>query len=916
MLEYRDVVLRHVNAPNYRPVKPKVIAKKLGIEGDAVTSLKRTIRKLVKAGELAYGPSHLVYPGKGPVAKGPASKGPVGKTTPRSTPAQSGRKLPPQTDAQRNLSPEQAFLPQTEHVPKRDGTEPDETELDETELEDADADAEDSDAEDAAAGPGQLHSESRAQRDTARRKFVVGTFRRNAGGFGFVRPEGTLPSEGRDADVFVPAAATGDASSGDTVRIRLSKKRGRMGKPEGEIVDIVQRATNRFVGVYYEEVGVGMVQIDGRLFSNPIVVGDPGAKGVQTDDKVVIEMVRYPSHSRHGEGVIVEVLGKRGTPGIDTASIIREFDLPGEFAEDALDEARRQAERFDEQIAPTPLGVVRHDLTAETIITIDPVTARDFDDAISLSRLDNGHWLLGVHIADVSHFVQPKTPLDREAHERATSVYLPDRVIPMLPEIISNNLASLQPERVRYALTARIEFSAAGLRIATDVIKSAIKSCRRFTYEEVDQWLWARNLTRPATAHRSAASSGPETSESTPSNGSPAAESSLAKSGVALPPPPEVTPAVATLLGQMFELAMILRRRRIQRGALELSMPEVKIDLDRDGNVSGAHVEQNTESHQIIEEFMLAANEAVAEMLSDRGLIFLRRVHGAPDPRKLKALTAFVKELEIPADSLQDRFALQKLLADIRSDPREHAVNFAVLRSLQRAIYSPEEEGHYALASDNYCHFTSPIRRYPDLTIHRLIEDLLAGKPPHQELPTLLALGDHCSEREQRATDAERELTRVKLLNYMATRVGEELDGVVTGVESFGLFIMGTDVPAEGFVHISGLVDDYYRYDRAGHVIRGLKNDNAYRLGDPVRVAVASVDVDRRELDFRLLGRRGGPQLPAAGRDQPPSTAGSRGKRGGSSAGPRKPRSPGKPKTAGKPKATGRSGDKRRKRKT
>src|SRR5690606_17555692 len=274
-------------------------------------------------------------------------------------------------------------------------------------------------------------------------------------------------------------------------------------------------------------------------------------------------------------------------------------------------------------------------------------------------------------------------------------------------------------------------------------------------------------------------------------------------------------------------------------------------------------LEENTESHQIIEEFMLAANEAVAEKLRDEGLIFLRRVHGAPDPRKLKALTAFVGELGIKTESLESRLALQKLLADISGDPREHAINYAALRSMQRAVYSPEEEGHYALASDCYCHFTSPIRRYPDLTIHRLIDELAQGKKPQQSMEQLLILGDHCSDREQRATEAERELNKVKLLNYFADKVGTEMNGYITGVESFGLFVTGSDIPAEGFIPIAALTDDYYRYDRAGHVVHGLRGGNSYRLGDQVRIAVAAVDVDRRELDFRLIGRIGKSSGPA-----------------------------------------------------
>jgi ribonuclease R len=769
----RSKIFDHVNNPNYQPVKPGVIAKQLGLAGDAVAEVKKTIKRMVKAGELHWGPSHLV----------------VSSQTSRAH----QRPIKP-TEVPAGL-PEVALRKQKKNK----------------------------------------------QRPSGESKHFTGTFRRAAGGFGFVRPEGTLRAEGRDADVFVPADKTGDAASGDIVSVRL-EKRGRMGKQEGRIIDVVERATNRFVGVYFEQAGMGMVQIDGKIFANPIYVGDPGAKGVRPDDKVVIEMVRFPSHVRDGEGVVVEVLGPRGQPGVDTMSIIYEFSLPGEFADDALAESRKRAEQFDESV-----GRGRHDLTDLTIVTIDPIDARDFDDAISLERLDNGHWLLGVHIADVSHFVEPKTPLDREAYDRATSVYLPDRVIPMLPEIISNNLASLQPNKVRYALSAMMEFTEEGARVATDVFKSAIKSRRRFTYEEVDEYLAAKKLS-PTQKTRTIGKK---------------------KGG-----PPSVfrdlTPEVDALLMRMHELAMIFRARRFQRGALELTMPEMKIDLDEDGRVTGAHLAQNTESHQIIEEFMLTANEAVAERLAQAGLLFLRRVHGSPDPRKMRVLTEFVRELGYDVENLENRFELQNLLDSVKGDSRQHAINYATLRSMQRAIYSPEDDGHYALASDCYCHFTSPIRRYPDLTVHRLIETLNRGKKPDQRMDQLLVLGDHCSEREQRAAEAERELNKVKLLLYMSDKIGMELDGVITGVENFGLFITGIEIPAEGFVHISSLTDDYYRFDRAGHVIAGHRSGNSYRLGDTVRVAVASVDVDTRELNFRLVARGGSPKK---GRIKPPPKA-------------------------------------------
>jgi len=643
---------------------------------------------------------------------------------------------------------------------------------------------------------------------------VTGVFRRMSGGYGFVRPRRTSLAEPPVADIYIAAKNAGDASTGDIVLVRrLSEKGGGGPKrgPAGIILRVVERDTHRFVGLYFERGGTGLVDVDGKPFSHPILVGDPGAKGARPNDKVLLEMVRFPSHVHEGEGVVLEVLGRRGDPGVDTASIIHEFGLPGDFNDATLETARRAAEAFDETI-----GHRRADRTSVPVVTIDPQDARDFDDAISLEAAGNGHWRLGVHIADVSHFVRPRTPLEREARDRATSVYLPDRVIPMLPEIISNNLASLQPDRVRYALTAWIEFTRDGTRTDVQLEKTAIRSRRRFTYDEVDNYLadpqaWKTRL----------------------------------------------SPEVHALLGHMHQLAMTLRKRRFERGSLELSMPEVRVDLDRDGRVTGAHVVENTESHQIIEAFMLAANEAVADLLRDRGILFLRRVHASPDPRKQQALTEFVTEIGFETESLESRFAVQRLLETVRGLPQQHAVNFAVLRSMQKAIYSPAEEGHYALASDCYCHFTSPIRRYPDLTVHRLITAVLADQPPMSDETELLALGEHCSEREQRAEKAERELTKVKLLEYLSQRIGDEMDGIITGVEEFGLFIQGTELPAEGFVHISAISDDYYRLDRTSHTLTGHREGNQFRLGDAVRVAVAHVDVGRRELDFRLISRLG-----------------------------------------------------------
>jgi ribonuclease R len=770
--ELRSAILSYTSNPAYTAVKPKVIAERLGLEGDAAAHCKKIVKKLVREGALEYGPNHLIVP------------------------------IDPAHPSRTHLMP--AVAGESGH-------------------------------------PISDEPASNSRRD--RGNYVIGTLRRISSGDAFVRPEGTPASAERDLDIFVPGRQSGDAASGDVVRLSVSSRPGAYGKPTGKVVDVVERATNVFVGTYLEAAGSALVEVDGKVFGQPIYVGDPGAKGAKEGDKVVIEMVRFPSQLRDGEGVITRILGDRTAPGVDTLSIKYEFNLPGEFPADVLEDARKQATKFDESI---PAG--RRDLTGEVIVTIDPLTARDFDDAISLKKLDNGHWELGVHIADVSHFVQPKSPLDREAYDRATSVYLPDEVIPMLPEIISNNLASLQPDRVRYAVTALLEMSPDGMPINCEVFKSAIKSRRRFTYQEVDQYLLAKGL---VTAEAPRAASSPTAADVVST----------------------LTPEVDRLLADMFELAMKLRKRRFDRGALELSMPEVEIDLDKDGRVTGAHVEQNTESHQVIEEFMLAANIAVATKLADAGLLFLRRIHGSPDPRKSRALTEFIRSLGMPVENLQDRFELQQVLDRVKGDPRQHAVNFSTLRSMQKAIYSPEDEGHYALAADCYCHFTSPIRRYPDLTIHRLIDALNhhqagTGPKPVNEMAQLLLEGDHCSEREQRASGAERELKKMKLLNYLSDKVGMEMDGVITGVEKFGVFIMGRDLPAEGFIHITALGDDFYQFDRASHSIAGRREGNTFRLGDTVRVAVANVDVDARELDFRYLGRAKGPGAAKTGSDQ------------------------------------------------
>jgi ribonuclease R len=635
---------------------------------------------------------------------------------------------------------------------------------------------------------------------------VTGIYRKAGSGSGFVRPH---PIEGRAGpEILIRPDDALDAATGDEVLVRITRKPSLPGLgPVGRIERVLERATRQFVGTYWEREGQGLVRVDGTVFSHSVYVGDPGAKGARPEDKVVFEMLRFPTTEDAGEGVITEVLGPRGQPGVDTLSIIRAFGLPDAFPPEVLDDARRAAADFSEEDLDG-----REDFTKDIVVTIDPADARDFDDAVSVVQdRTSKHWLLAVHIADVSHFAPPGSPLDREARKRGTSVYLPQRVLPMFPEVISNSLASLQQGKVRFVQSVQIDFTAAGQRSHASFALGAIRVRKRFNYEQV-----------------SAALADPDRHAR------------------------KLAPDVVALLLRMRDLALILRRRRLRRGALELNMPEPELEYDEQGRVVGAHFRKHDLSHQIIEEFMLAANEAVAERLADLRIPFLRRVHPAPEPTKLKAFADFARILGYKVQRETDRFGLQRVLEESAGKPEAYAVHYALLRSLKQAVYSPIDEGHYALASDSYCHFTSPIRRYPDLTVHRLLARwLLTGRAGSDEVE-LEALGEHCSKTERRAETAERELIKVKLLSFLSQRIGMELEVVVTGVADYGFFGQAEQLPVEGLVHVSTLRDDFYAYDATSHSLTGQRTHRRFRLGDKVQVNVVRVDLQRRQLDFRV----------------------------------------------------------------
>ncbi len=637
---------------------------------------------------------------------------------------------------------------------------------------------------------------------------IAGTFHKTSSGTGYVRPN-TI--EGRGAEIRIREADSLDASTGDKVLVRLTRMpKGGDRVPTGRVVEVLERATRQFVGTYHERDGVGLVRVDGTVFSHSIGVGDPGAKGAKTGDKVVFEMLRFPTPEDRGEGVLIEVLGPQGQPGVDMLSIIRAFGLPDEFPETVKEEARQTAARFRDDDF---LG--RQDFTSELIVTIDPADARDHDDAVSLTRDEKtGHWLLGVHIADVSHFAPLGSELDREARRRGTSVYLPQRVLPMFPELLSNGLASLQEGKVRYVKSVHIEYTPQGQKVSARFANGVIRVSKRFTYEQVMAIL--------------------DNAENNKENAG-------------------CDPDILAMLLRMRELALMLLARRRKAGALELDMPEVDLEYDGQGRVSGAHFAKHDLSHQIIEEFMLAANESVAQHLASLDVAFLRRIHPPPEPNKLEAFADFARGLGYTVDLHRDRFGLQNVLAKSSGKPDAYAVHYALLRSLKQAVYSPNTDSHYALAIDDYCHFTSPIRRYPDLTVHRLLQQFLERNKVGSDPVELAALGEHCSKMERRADVAERELIKLKLLTYMSERIGQELEVIISGVADHGFFAQGEMLPVEGLVHVSTLTDDYYYYEEHTHSLIGRRSNRRFRLGDRVRVIVVRVDLQRRQMDFRVV---------------------------------------------------------------
>ncbi len=639
-------------------------------------------------------------------------------------------------------------------------------------------------------------------------KLLVGTLDCNPRGFGFVVPikEGVMP------DVYVDEENMATAMHGDIVVVRLPEPvRGRRGKRKrksgsGQIVNVLQRANETLIGMFERSRKLCYVVPDNSRLFKDVYVSEEDSGGAKPGDKVIVKVVQWPSRHLNPEGVVTEVLGPDGAPGVDSLSVAYQFSLPYRFNPEVLDEAEKTIPHVI--IKQEYQG--RLDLRNKVIITIDPEDAKDFDDAISLERIDGSNWILGVHIADVSHYVRPDSAMDVEARNRGTSVYFPGEVIPMLPEQLSNEICSLKEGKDRLTKTAFMTFDSNGTLVKYEIKHSVINVKKRLNYNQATRIL-----------------EGGEDAEK----------------------------KVKELLDDAAELANLLFERRLKRGALELDLPEVSVHVDDEGRVTSVKKFEKHISHRLIEEFMLSANEVVARFLQENKMPGIFRVHPMPDEDEILDFAMFIKGIEaVQIDPFNTR-QVQKLLEDVRGKPEAYVVNLLLLKSLKKAVYSAKQTPHFALALEHYTHFTSPIRRYPDLIVHRLLDQYFSRELVSDSLRSywqsnLPEWASHCSFTERRADDAEREITKLKLLRFLENRTGDVMDAVITGVQEYGLFIQLNEYLVEGLIHIRTLTDDFYSVDRRRLSLIGSRRHKVLKVGDCIKVSIDKIDMLKREVDF------------------------------------------------------------------
>ncbi|MBT5366159.1 MAG: VacB/RNase II family 3'-5' exoribonuclease [Phycisphaerae bacterium] len=669
---------------------------------------------------------------------------------------------------------------------------------------------------------------------------IVGSYRSNKRGFGFVKPNQRF----REGDVYIGSGAEGDAVSGDTVRVVISQSGRWSGKgAAGKIVEVLERGRGEYVGTLFKRGNTWLAQPDGRELHDPIIIRDITAKDAKDGDKIVFEMLHYPEKDYYGEGVISRVLGDAGKPDVETQAVMLAYGLFEEFNEDSKDEARNAATHFEETG-----DVDREDLTSQFIFTIDPPDARDFDDAINITYdQDKKEWELGVHIADVASFVSVGSALDKGAIERGNSVYLPRKVIPMLPEVLSNGVCSLQEGVRRWAKSVFIRFDDKGRVLGHRLQNTVICSAKRLTYLEAQALIDGNEK---------------EARKNTVAGGTYSEE------------------LIATLK-RADSLAKKLLSRRRRDGMIELQLPEVVLEFDEDGHVIDAHPEDDAFTHRIIEMFMVEANEAVARTFAGMDIPILRRVHPEPKFGDMIELRLFARSVGVGISDEPTRHDLQRLLQATKDSDSSRAVHFAVLRTLSQAIYSPTEVGHFALASHHYAHFTSPIRRYPDLTLHRAIAAYLdhtdngtiskGGKSKRSIIGNirddervldegvLLDVGANCSSTERNAEQAERSLRTFLVMQFLNDKhLGDEFSGIITGFSSSGLFISLERFLIEGLCRFDSLKQSskssgrWEKLEGTGQIV-AVRSGAVLSIGDKVTVQISAIDLPTRQMELHVI---------------------------------------------------------------
>ncbi|MCK8488248.1 ribonuclease R [Paenibacillus sp. MBLB2552] len=646
-----------------------------------------------------------------------------------------------------------------------------------------------------------------------RMDLVRGRLQAHAKGFAFL-----IPEDRDHPDVYIHANDLKSAMNGDTVLVRVSSKSAGGGKLEGEVVRIVHRAVTQVVGVFQNNESFGFVIPDDKRINKDLFIPREGFGGAVDGEKVVAEIVEYPEGRSAAVGRVIEILGHKDDPGVDILSIIRKHQLPEAFPEDVMAEAQDAPDEIEEAEI---VRQGRRDLRDKVIVTIDGEDAKDLDDAVNVERLPNGNIRLGVHIADVGYYVRESSKLDQEAYNRGCSVYLVDRVIPMLPHRLSNGICSLNPKVDRFTLSCEMEFNEQMKVVKHDIFTSVIRTKERMTYTNVRKILQEED--------------------------------------------PEVTERYADLVETfqlMKELALKLRGNRMRRGAVDFDFEESKVIVDENGKPVDIVKRERSIAEQIIEEFMLAANETVAEHFHWLKVPFIYRIHEDPDQEKLMNFMAFVANFGYAVkggkgNKIHPR-ALQTLLEDIQGTKEQTVISTMMLRSMKQAKYDAESTGHFGLAAEFYTHFTSPIRRYPDLVIHRVIREVIESNGALSEArmeylaSRMQDIAQQSSERERIAVEAERDTEQLKKAEFMLDKVGEEFPGIISSVTSFGMFIE-LENTVEGLIRLSAMTDDYYHFHEQHMALIGERTSKIYRIGDEVKIRVARVNMDDHTIDFEMV---------------------------------------------------------------